>query len=58
MTDKSISEANDADLRQIQAALDRAAIRAREVAIKSGTCLVVNRDGKTIYVDPKKNCGQ
>jgi len=58
MTDKTISEAKDADLRQIQAALDRAARRAREVAIKSGTRLVVSRDGKTVLVDPSKNSGQ
>ena len=58
MTDKSISEAEDADLRQIQAALDRAAKRARDVAIQSGTSLVVNRDGKTIIVNPSKSGNQ
>lgn len=52
MNDKSISEANDPDLRNIDAAIKRAAERAREIAKQSGTQLVVNRNGKTILIDP------
>ena len=53
MNDKLISDANDPDLRNIDAALKRAAERAREIAKESGTQLVVNRGGKTILIDPK-----
>ena len=53
MNDKLISEANDPDLRNIEVALKRAAERAREIAKKSGTKLVVNRGGKTILIDPE-----
>lgn len=54
MKNRPISEAKDPDLRSSQAALDRAAKRARDVAIKSGTSLVVKRNGKTALVDPSK----
>ena len=53
MNSKPISEANDPDLRNIDAALKRAAERAREIARQSGTKLVVNRGGKTILIDPE-----
>ena len=53
MNDKSISEANDPDLRNIDTAIKRAAERAREIAKQSGTQLVVNRNGKTVLIDPK-----
>lgn len=52
MNGKSISEANDPDLRNIDAALKRAAARAREIAKQSGTKIVVNRGGKTVLIDP------
>ena len=52
MNIKPISEAKDADLRNSQAALERAAKRARDVAVKTGTPLVVKRNGKTTLVDP------
>ena len=51
MNGKLISEANDPDLRNIEAALKRAALRARKIAKDSGTKLVVNRGGKTILTD-------
>lgn len=53
MSGKLISEANDPDLRNIDAAIRRAAERAREIAKNSGTQLVVNRGGKTVLIDPK-----
>jgi hypothetical protein len=52
MNDKPISEANDPDLRNVDAALKRAAARAREIARQSGTKIVVNRGGKTVLIDP------
>lgn len=38
----------DADMRAVPAALLRAARRAREIARKTGTALVVRRDGKLV----------
>jgi len=52
MNGKSISEAKDPDLRNVDVALRRAAERARKIAKESGTQLVVNRGGKTILIDP------
>ncbi len=54
MNNKPISEAQDPDIRNSQAALERAAKRAREVAMKSGTYLVVKRNGKTVLVNPSQ----
>ena len=54
MTNKPISEAQDPDIRNSQAALERAAKQAREIAINSGTSLVVKRNGKTVLVGPSK----
>lgn len=52
MNKKPISEAKDADLRNSQAALERAAKRARDIAIKTGTPLVIKRNGKTVAIVP------
>ena len=52
MNEKPISEAKDPDIRDSFAALKRAALNAREVARKTGTALVVNRNGKTVKIDP------
>lgn len=52
MNGRPISEAKDPDLRNVEAALKRAAIRAREIAKSTGTKLVVNRGGKTILIEP------
>lgn len=41
----SIATARDADLRLSAQALQRAAVRAREVARQTGTAIVVSRDG-------------
>jgi len=53
MNNKPLSEAVDSDIRSSQKALERAAQRAREIAKKSGTHLVINQDGKTIHIDPE-----
>jgi hypothetical protein len=47
-----IEQAQDADLRLSVAAMHRAAQRARELARRTGTYLVVSRDGEVVYLDP------
>jgi len=49
---KPIEAAKDPALRGSLAAMHRAAQRAREVAIRTGTRLVMVRDGRLTYVDP------
>ena len=46
MNIRPIELAHDADLRYSSAALHRAALRARELAMKTGTAIVIIRDGK------------
>jgi len=53
MNNKPLSEAVDSDIRSSQKALERAAQRAREVAKKTGTHLIINQDGKTVHIDPE-----
>lgn len=50
MTHRPIDEAKNADLRGSFQALQRAAQRARELAVKTGTAIVVSRDGKLEYL--------
>jgi LDH2 family malate/lactate/ureidoglycolate dehydrogenase len=45
MTTQPISQSMDADLRHSQAALERAAHRAREIAAQTGTAIVISRQG-------------
>lgn len=52
MNRKSIDHAKDPDLRASLAAIRRAAKRARLVAAKTGTQLVLARNGKYILVAP------
>lgn len=52
MNKQPIEHAQDADLRLSVAAMQRAAQRARELARKTGTHLVVSQDGKVIYLHP------
>ena len=52
MNKQPIEQALDADLRCATAALKRAALRARELAMKTGTAIVINRDGKLEYLIP------
>jgi hypothetical protein len=49
---RPIEEAKDRDLRLSQAALQRAAQRARELAAATGTALVVSRNGVIEYLTP------
>lgn len=48
MNTKPLDQALDADARQAQTALMRAAIRAREIAAATHTAIVVVRNGQLI----------
>jgi hypothetical protein len=49
---KPIEQATDAVLRYSMAAIERAALRARDVARNSGTAIVVTRNGAIEYLWP------
>jgi hypothetical protein len=49
---RPIEEARNPLLRSAQAALQRAAIRARIIAAQTGTHLVISREGVVEFVDP------
>lgn len=50
LTPPNRSQLPDADMQAVPVALARAAQRAREIAIHTGTPLVVTRDGRVIEV--------
>ncbi|SFX65565.1 hypothetical protein [Marinospirillum alkaliphilum] len=50
---KPIEQASNADLRGSMSALQRAAQRARELAIQTGTALVVSQKGVIVHLHPK-----
>lgn len=54
MNPKDISQAKNPDLRAATAALVRAGQLARKEAIAAGTPLVIVKDGKLMFVDPKE----
>ncbi len=58
MNNRPIEEAKDRDLRLSHVALQRAAQRAREVAIATGTALVISRNGVIEHVMPKTSADQ
>ena len=53
MTDKPIQQYKDADLRGSYPALLRAAQRARELAARTGTRVIVSRNGVIEYLSPQ-----
>jgi hypothetical protein len=53
MNSKSIEKARSADLRGTLPALQRAAKRARELAVSTGTGLIVNRNGVIERIKPE-----
>ena len=53
MNKKPISQARDPDLRLSLVALQRAAMRAREIAQKTGTTVVVSRNGVIEHLQPQ-----
>jgi hypothetical protein len=48
LTPYPVSHLADADMQAVPAALARAALRAREVAARTGTPLIVTKDGKLV----------
>lgn len=52
MNQQPIGQARDEDLRFTVAAMSRAACRAREIAIQTGTKLVISQDGKVQTLEP------
>lgn len=52
MNPKSIEQARDADLRLSRGALQRAAQRAREVALRTGTLLIVSSNRGIEKIQP------
>ena len=50
MINNDISHAKDPDLRNALAALRRASLMARKIAIQTGTNIVVIRDGKMVRI--------
>jgi hypothetical protein len=52
MNHQPIENARDADLRLSEVALQRAARRAREIAAKTGTTIVISRNGVIEHVKP------
>ena len=47
-TPQPVSQLDDADMQAVPAALTRAAQRARETAARTGTPLIVTKDGKLV----------
>ena len=52
MNTKTIDQANNADLRGSWQALQRAAVRARELAARTGTELIIGRAGTLERMKP------
>lgn len=50
MTLKDISTAKNSDLRGSQTAIRRAAAQARQIAIQTGTDLIIVQDGKIVRI--------
>ena len=55
---KPIQDAVNPDLRGSWPALHRAAQRAREVAMQTGTAIVVSRNGVIEYIHPRPETGK
>jgi hypothetical protein len=55
---KPIEDAVNPDLRGSWPALHRAAQRARELAMQTGTAIVVSRDGVIEYIRPRPETGK
>ena len=53
MNTRQISLANDPDLRLSPQAMQRAALRARELAARTGTAIVVSHDGVIEEISPQ-----
>lgn len=54
MNPKPISHAKDPDIRNAQAAMNRAALAARKIAIQTNTSLIVVQNGQTREISPNE----
>lgn len=54
MKTKDISESKDPDLRASMAALQRASLLARKIAIQTGTHLVIVKDGQLVRISAEE----
>ena len=54
MNEKDISKAKNPDLRGSLAALQRAAALARETAIQTNTNIVIEKDGKLVWISAEE----
>ena len=52
MTPRPLSEAKDEDMRYALVALERAALRAREIAKQTNTAIVVVENGEIVHIYP------
>ncbi len=55
MNKRPIEQSEDRDIRLSEVALQRAALRARDLAAATGTALVVSRNGVIEYLMPKES---
>lgn len=55
MNEKPIETARDADLRLSPQAMQRAARRARELAARTGTAIVISQDGVIEHIRPQQD---
>mgnify|MGYP005845425641 CR=1 FL=1 len=54
MNNRPIEQSGDADLRSLESALQRAALRARERARATGTRLALSRNGVLEFLPPER----
>jgi hypothetical protein len=52
VTPRPLSEAKDEDMRYALVALERAALRAREIAKQTNTAIVVVENGEIVHIYP------
>ena len=52
MIPRPLSEAKDEDMRYALVALERAALRAREIAKQTNTAIVVVENGEIVHIYP------
>ena len=50
MIPRPLSEAKDEDMRYVLVALERAALRAREIARQTNTAIVVVENGEIVHI--------
>jgi hypothetical protein len=58
MTMRPLEEAHNPDLRGSLQAMQRAALRARQIAAQTGTEIVVSRNGVIEYLSPRFEVGE